>query len=175
MLLKRFQILIPIAIITAISITFWIIQFRFFDVIGWNYNVCHALFGFTFPLALSYFGFPLTKVQRPKLSEVVRNVLKIPLLLWPSSFARLLFRSIVRDVNEGIPWTPWIGVAITLFFSIGNEMFVDPATNGIPFINAYDHFVADVVGMALFLLVASFIRRNRLRSIAVFPTRAASD
>lgn len=54
-------------------------------------------------------------------------------------------------------------------------MFVDPATNGIPFINAYDNFVADVVGMALFLLVASFILRNRLRSIAVFPIRAASD
>ncbi|MGN2406661.1 hypothetical protein ACTACK_07175 [Pseudomonas syringae] len=170
MLIKRFQIFTPIAIFIAISTTFWIVQFRLFDVIGWNYNACHALFGFAFPLALSYFGFTLANLQQPKLSQVIRKVLKIPLLLWPSSLARLLGRSIVRDFNEGIPWTPWIGVAITLFFSIGNEMFVDPATNGIPFINAYDHFMADVVGMALFLLVASLVLRSRLRLVAVLPT-----
>ena len=175
MLLKRSSIFIPGVIFAAISIGFWIIQLRFFDVIGWNYNVCHALFGFTFPLLFSHFGFPRANLQNPRLLQVVRQVWAIPPLSWPLSFLRLLGRSVARDFNEGIPWTPWVGVAITLFFSIGNEMLVDPAANGVPFINAYEHFVADVLGMAVFLLVTwPFVRGNR-RSVAVPAALASSD
>lgn len=80
MLLKRSRIFVPIAIFAAISIGFWIIQLRFFDVIGWNYDVCHALFGFAFPLAFSYLGFfSRANLQKPQWLQVVRRVLAVPL------------------------------------------------------------------------------------------------
>jgi hypothetical protein len=176
MLLKRSRIFIPGVIFAAISIGFWIIQLRFFDVIGWNYNACHALFGFAFPLFLSHLGFfSRANLKKPQLLQVVRQVLAIPFLSWPLSFLRLVGRSFARDFNEGIPWTPWVGVAITLFFSIGNEMLIDPVTNGIPFIHAYEHFVADLSGMAAFLLVTWPVVRNNRYSVANQLALASRD
>ncbi|WP_024777091.1 hypothetical protein [Pseudomonas corrugata] len=73
----------------------------------------------------------------------------------------------MRDFNEGICWIPVAGVAYVLAGSIGNEVFIDPATNGIPFTLAYENFVADVFGMSLFLLVTfPFVtRQKRARSL----------
>jgi len=154
MLLKRSYIFLPIGIALAISAAFWITQLRYFNVIGWNYDFCHALFGFTFPLFFSYLGFfSRASMQKLKWRQVVRGVLAVPLVSWPLSLLGLLWRSIVRDFNQGIPWTPWVGVAITLSFSIGNEVLVDPVANGIPFFSAYGHFVADLLGMAAFFFL----------------------
>ncbi|WP_070888157.1 hypothetical protein [Pseudomonas argentinensis] len=161
MLLKRFKVFIPGLIFAAISIAFCVIQFFVFDIIGWNYSMCNVLFGFTFPLFFSYLSFPRNRLQQPSLRQVLQAIRVIPLASWPLSFLKVLKRSIARDFNEGTSWTPWIGVAITLFFSIGNEVFVDPATNGIPFTEAYHHFLADLAGMAVFLLVTwPFVRSN---------------
>lgn len=165
MLLKRAYIFLPIGLALAISATFWITQLRYFNVIGWNYDFCHALFGFTFPLFLSYLGFfSRASMQKLKWRQVVRGLLAVPLVRWPLSLLRLLWRSIVRDFSQGIPWTPWVGVAITLSFSIGNEVFLDPVANGVPFFRAYGHFVADLLGMAAFLLSVRLAASRRRHS-----------
>lgn len=170
MLLKRSHALIPIGIFVALSIGFWIVQLRYFNVMSWNYNVCHALFGFAFPMAFSYLAiFSRAHLQKPQLLQVARRVLAVPILLWPLSLLRLMYRSTARDFNEGVSWTPWVGVAITLSFSIANEMLVDPIENGIPFIRAYEHFTADVLGMAAFLVATWFILRNRRHKGAILP------
>jgi hypothetical protein len=74
-----------------------------------------------------------------------------------------MWRSIVRDFKEGLPWSPLIGVAFTLFFSLGNEVIVAPATNGIPFTSAYGNFIADACGMMLFLLITYPFVKHSMR------------
>ncbi|WP_342651245.1 hypothetical protein [Pseudomonas sp. REB1044] len=54
-----------------------------------------------------------------------------------------------------------------LALSMGNEMWIDPMTNGIPFAHAYQHFVADVIGMALFLAVTHLFSRSQKQRVAV--------
>ncbi|MEK0364395.1 hypothetical protein [Pseudomonas sp. CBC3] len=166
MLLKRFTAPVPFLIFVAISIGFWVIQFRCFDLIGWNYNACHWLFGFAFPFFLSYVSVPRGRVQVTPFMEVLRQILIVPFYTWPLAFVRVVYRSTVRDLNAGLPWTPWIGALITMAFSVGNEMFVDPVMNGTPFVYAYENFVADAIGIACFMLVTSpWVRRARERAV----------
>jgi len=160
MQLKGSKIYIPVLICAAISITFWVVQFFVFDVIGRNYSMCHVLFGLAGPLIFSYFSFSRTSLQLPNLRLVLRTIRAIPLRSWPLSLLSWLKRSTNRDFNEGVAWTPWVGVAITLYFSVRNEVFEDPASNGIPFTEAYHHFLADLVGMVTFLLVTWAIVRT---------------
>lgn len=176
MLLKRHNIFIPTVIFSVISIGFWIIQLNFFDIIGWNYNFCHALFGFTFPIIFSHLGlFPRTHLKKTNLPQIFRHILAIPPLSWPLSFLRLVGCSIARDFNDGIPWMPLVGVAITLCFSIGNEIFIDPAMNRIPFTYAYENFVADLLGMTAFLLAAWPIVRKHRHSTVSQTTETSLD
>lgn len=162
MLLRTFSAGIPIGIFFCISALFWFVQFRVFDLIGSHYNFCHMLFGFAFPLLLGYFAIPPKQVERVKFRVFLDRVLKTPVGAWPLAIAR----SVVRDFRAGIPWSPLAGVVVTLFFSLGNEVIIDPMTNGIPFTSAYEHFVADVIGMALFLLVTHpLARRNSSRAV----------
>jgi hypothetical protein len=51
---------------------------------------------------------------------------------------------------------------IVLFLSAYNEMYVDPRENGIPFSAAYQNFVADMLGLALCLILSHFTFRDRL-------------
>ena len=172
MQLKKGYIPIPALIGFVISLTFLIVQSRLFNLIGWNYNFCHALYGFTFPFVMSYLSFECSKVQRTPLGPVMKQILSIPWYTWPLAFVRVLGRSIVRDFNEGICWIPLVGVAYVLAGSIGNEVFIDPATNGIPFTLAYENFVADVFGMSLFLLVTfPFVTRQK-RARALLSSNA---
>ncbi|TPG73719.1 hypothetical protein [Pseudomonas mandelii] len=172
MQLKKGHILVPALIGFVISLTFLIVQSRLFNLIGWNYNFCHALYGFTFPFVMSYLSFEFSKVQRTPLGPVMKQILSIPWYTWPLAFVRVLGRSIVRDFNEGICWIPLAGVAYVLAGSIGNEVFIDPATNGIPFTLAYENFVADVFGMSLFLLVTfPFVTRQK-RARALLSSNA---
>lgn len=157
MLLRTFSAVIPLGIFLCIGALFWFVQFRVFDLIRWNYNFCHMLFGFAFPLLLGYMAIPPKQVERVNFRVFLIQVMNTPVRAWPRAIAR----SVVRDFRTGIPWSPIAGVLVTLFFSLGNEMVVDPMTNGIPFTSAYGNFVADAVGMALFLLVThSIARRN---------------
>ncbi|OLU30649.1 hypothetical protein [Pseudomonas sp. PA27(2017)] len=167
MLLKRLNAPIPFLTFVVVSIGFWVIQFRYFDLIGWNYSVCHWLFGFTFPFFLSYLSVPCGRVQMTPLTEVLKRILAVPFYTWPLALLRVAYRSTVRDLNEGLPWNPWVGASITLAFSMGNEMFVDPTMNGIPFVHAYDHFLADVLGITCFLLVTMrWVHRAREHAVS---------
>ncbi len=162
MQLKKWLSVVPGAIGVMITLALLFVQTRVFNVIAWDYNVCHLVFGFTFPFFLSYLGIPAQKVEVLPLREVINRIAAVPVINWPLQYLRAIGRGVKRDFIEGLPWTPWMGVALTLCLSIGNEMIVDPATNGIPFTSAYGNFVADVLGMVLFLCVAQpFVRRAK--------------
>ncbi|PMX29534.1 MULTISPECIES: hypothetical protein [Pseudomonas] len=163
MQLKKTNILIPALIGLSVSLTFLYVQLNLFDVVVWNYNVCHMLFGFTFPFFLSYLAIPPGKVEQIRLREVFNRIMSVPAHAWPLAGVRTMWRSIVRDFKEGLPWSPLMGVAFTLFFALGNEVIVDPATNGIPFTSAYGNFVADVCGMMLFLLITYPFVKHSMR------------
>lgn len=153
MRLKRSNILLPGLIFATISLSYLYIQFCLFDVIAWNYNVCHALFGFTFPFVLSYLSCERSDIQLLDLRQTVNRILAVPLHAWPLALVRTAGRSTVRDFKVGVSWKPVMGVLYVLALSMGNEMWNDPITNGIPFTQAYQNFVADVIGMVLFLVV----------------------
>ncbi|MCL6692421.1 hypothetical protein M8R19_27425 [Pseudomonas sp. R3.Fl] len=164
MRLKNHFAFLPFSIGALISLAFLVIQLRFFNVVGWNYHLCHMLFGFTFPFFLSYLVVSGKKVDPLPLREVLKRIAQVPVLLWPLESLFAIGRGIKRDFNEGLPWTPWVGAVFTLCFSMGNEMIVDPVTNGIPFTSAYTHFVADVFGIVLFLcLTMPFLRLSKLQ------------
>lgn len=157
MLLKKFRVGIPAGAFVAISTLFLLIQLYVVDLILWNYYLCHVLFGFTFPLVLGYMTIPPKLIDPVPFRLFWAQVKRTPPKHWPQAVAG----SITRDLEKGVPWSPVAGVVMTLFFSILNEMIVDPETNGVPFTSAYGHFIADVAGLVLFLLVSHWgIDRN---------------
>lgn len=167
MRLKRSGVVVPLLIGVVISFAFLMIQGHVFDVIGWNYNVCHALFGFTFPFFMSYFSFERSDIKRLALNQTFARVSAIRWFYWPLALIRSMGRSIARDFREGVSWKPSVGVLFILAASMANEMWIDPIINGIPFTQAYGNFVADVIGMAGFLAITCpFTRRQKqLRSL----------
>ena len=168
MQLKKWFSVVPVVIGVMITLALLLVQTRVFDVIAWDYNVCHLVFGFTSPFFLSYLGIPAGKVEVLPLREVITRIAEVPLINWPLQSLLAISRGVKRDFIEGLPWTPLMGVALTLCLSIGNEMIVDPATNRIPFTSAYSNFVADVLGMVLFLCVAQpFVRRAKQAASAL--------
>lgn len=165
--LKRNTIWVPGLIFASISLSYWYIQLCLFDVMAWNYNVCYALFGFTFPFALSYLSCEWSDIQILNLRKVLGRIFAVPLHAWPLALVRTARRSTVRDLKEGVSWKPAMGVLFVLALSMGNEMWNDPITNGIPFTHAYQHFVADLAGMALFLAVTYIFSARQKRRMAL--------
>lgn len=166
MRLKRSRVVVPLLIGVVISFAFLIIQGRVFDVIAWNYNVCHALYGFTFPFFMSYFSFERSDIKRLALTQTVARFSATCCFFSPLALIRAMGRSIARDFREGVSWKPFFGVCFILAASMANEMWIDPIVNGIPFTQAYGNFVADVVGMLGFLAVTYPLSRPaRLREL----------
>jgi len=106
MRLKRSGVVVPLLIGVVISFAFLMIQGHVFDVIGWNYNVCHALFGFTFPFFMSYFSFERSDIKRLALNQTFARVSAIRWFYWPLALIRSMGRSIARDFREGVSWKP---------------------------------------------------------------------
>lgn len=173
MRLKRNTIWVPGLIFATISLSYLYIQLCLFDVIAWNYNVCHALFGFTFPFVLSYLSCDRSDIQILNLRTAVDRILAVPFLAWPLALVRTARRSTVRDFKGGVSWKPAMGVLFVLALSMGNEMWIDPTTNGIPFTQAYQHFVSDLIGMALFLAVTYKFSQRQQRHVALHANDVA--
>ncbi len=132
-----------------------------FDIVNWNYYFCHLLFGFSAPLVFGYMAIPSKNdVDVVPLRQFVRNVSAVPVSAWPGALYRS-FRRDLASVKAGIPWSPWSGLLVTLFFSVGNEVFVDPIKNGIPFTSDYYHFVLDMIGLGSCMLLSNFVFRDR--------------
>jgi hypothetical protein len=167
MRLKQIDVVIPLLIAVVISFAFLIIQTRLFNVIGWNYNVCHTLFGFTFPFFMSYFSFERSDIKPLALKQTVDRIWAVSWFFWPLGLIRAMGRSVARDFREGVSWKPAVGVLFVLAASMANEMWIDPITNGIPFSQAYGNFVADLIGMAAFLAVSYPFsqRQKRMRAL----------
>jgi hypothetical protein len=127
----------PLLLCLAIFITFWLVQLNAFNIIVWSYNVCHFLYGLCAALLLGY-------------------------VTIPTRFFKQSLRDNFHALKTGIPWSPWGGLIIVVFLSAYNEMYVDPRENGIPFSAAYQNFVADMLGLALCLILSHFTFRDRL-------------
>lgn len=150
MLLQGKHAAAPLMLFVAIFIAFMLIQRYIFDVILWNYNVCHFLFGLAAPLVFSYLA-PPTQVATPvPFSVLVTRVMATPVNAWP----RAILGSIQRDLNCGLPWSPAVGALVTLCFSAMNEIIVDPYENGVSFFSAYHHLLADISGTIVFLILS---------------------
>lgn len=153
MRLKRSSTFVPGLIFVVISTAFVIIQGFMFNVIAWNYNFCHSLFGFTFPFLMSYLSYERSDIRPLAVSVKLKGICAVRWCNWPLALVRTIGGSVVRDFREGISWNPLIGVLYVLAGSMANEMWIDPLTNGIPFSEAYQNFIADSIGMAAFLAV----------------------
>ncbi|WP_156483726.1 hypothetical protein [Azotobacter vinelandii] len=51
-----------------------------------------------------------------------------------------------------LSWSFRCGVIVTFLSSVENEVFEDPATNGIPFLEAWHHLAADILGLFTFIV-----------------------
>lgn len=158
MLLRGKFAVAPLGLFALICSLFLINQRYGVNLVQLNYSLCHLLFGMAFPLLLGYLAIP------PRMEEIVpfrvflAQVRATPVRHWPLRIAR----STMRDFERGIPWSPMAGALWVLGASVINEIVVDPATNGIPFTSAYEHFVADMAGIGLFLLLSHLVIRRRL-------------
>lgn len=137
MLLTQRSTHTPFLLCLAIFFTFWLVQLNAFNIIVWSYNFCHFLYGFCAALSLGY-------------------------VTIPTRFFKQSLRENFHALKDGVPWSPWGGLIIVLFLSAYNEMYVDPRENGIPFSAAYQNFVADMLGLALCVILSHFTFRDRL-------------
>ncbi|VXC23687.1 conserved membrane hypothetical protein [Pseudomonas sp. 8Z] len=141
---------LPLLLLFLIATTFLIVQTHVMDIVRLNYNLCHFLFGFAAPLAFGYLALSPKRLDIIPFPVFVRQIAATPITQWPAA----MLRSIKRDISSDRPWNPVMGAIWTLVMSMLNEMVVDPLQNGIPFIWAYQHFLADLAGIALFLAVS---------------------
>lgn len=151
---------LPLLLLLLIAATFLIVQTYVVDIVRLNYNLCHLLFGFAAPLAFGYLALSSKRLDIIPFPVFVRQIASTPIAQWPMA----MLRSIKRDLSNDRPWNPVMGAIWTLVMSMLNEMVVDPLQNGIPFIWAYQHFLADLTGIALFLATSHvFLRLSKRR------------
>lgn len=157
MLLQGIRAGIPIALFACISALFLVIQLNLIDLIRWNYNAVHLLFGFTAPLAFGYIYFPKDQMRRIPFKDFFNKVRATPIRRWPLE----IVKSIGNDYRNGVPWHPINGACFTFILSFWNEIIIDPMENGIPFLMAYGNFLADMLGILLFLSLHHIVAKHR--------------
>lgn len=134
----------PFQIFLFLSFLFLAVQLTT-NLIVSNYLLVHIYFGMAFPLLIGYFPWSLLSW---------RGFRKLPINI---------------DFKLGI-WSFRVGVIGTFLVSFINEAIDDPIQNGIPFLEAWHHFAADMFGIFIFAL-AYFTVIRRKRSVA--PSRSA--
>ncbi|MDR6609055.1 hypothetical protein [Pseudomonas synxantha] len=143
---------IPMLLFVGICIAFIPALFVIEGLRGEYYVFCHALFGFSAPLCFGHF-FKLDEIDwvpGRRLYKQVRNSLRF----WRQTGSIRRGKVDIRATSRKLkPWTPIVGIGITVFFSMFNEIIVDPLTNKIPFLSSPEHFIADMLGLACFLMM----------------------
>lgn len=118
----------PLIVFTVACVVFLAGEFSL-RLIEKFYTVCHFFFGLVAPLALGYFPRTLFKWRG------IAN--------WP--------------FNPGWKWcwrwSALSGATCVVLMSFVNEVIDDPKQNGIPFVDAWHHMAADLIGLATFLLL----------------------
>lgn len=113
-----------------------------FSVIQHHYDWVHFYFGLAAPLCIGYFPTTLFRWNGWRHLPVNRS--------W-----------------QGFEWQ-WsvrAGLTGTFIASFVNEVIDDPRLNGVPFVEAWRHFAADVAGMALFTLLTICLLRRGVRKL----------
>ena len=115
------------AIVFIFAIFIYLLVFKQFNLTSTNYNYSHFIFGFFTPLILGY-----TPVH----------------LLFDKKERHSLFTLDLKELNyTRYDWSLLSGVLLTLYWSIDNEIFIDPKENGNSFFNTYTHFIYDISGI----------------------------
>jgi len=155
--LKKIYAAVPACLFVAIFAGFVLTQRYGIDIYRQYYLLCHLLWGFGGPLLFGYFHLDLRQIRKSALLEVGQILRTYPIWAWPWA----LVSKPRRNQYTGAIWSPWSGALWVLTISIWNEVFVDPVQNAIPFIQAYHHLVADVVGVGVFLIVCGALKSRR--------------
>lgn len=152
------QASIPPAVFLLMCALFVLIQRYGVDLIRLYYDVCHFLYGLTFPLIFGFIVIQIpAKADRVPLRVLIAKLRTGGVRDWPKEIAR----GIRQDLQQGIPWNPWQGALWIAAFSIYNEVLIDPTTNGNPFATSYSNLTADLAGVATFLLLVRILDRSK--------------
>lgn len=111
-----------------------------------------APFGRLMPLLLALLGsaiFLLVEVH----FQVIRNH-----YTWVHGYYGLVFPLFFGCLKVG-GWDVKYGLLGTFSLSFLNEVITDPIDNGVPFMDAWHHFAADMAGMMLFCIAYTLIIR----------------
>lgn len=152
---KQFTPAVPLALFVSTIALFVLNQRYGFDIYHQHYYLSHALWGLAWPLAFGYLWFDPRQITKAMLLEVSAILRANPFWAWPLA----LIRTPRRQQYTGKSWNAWAGALWVLFFSIRNEVFVDPVENGVPFTQAYHHLLADIAGIGLFVAICWLIIR----------------
>ncbi|MNG88488.1 hypothetical protein D3C76_94290 [compost metagenome] len=148
---------IPITAFLLVCAAFVLVQRFGVDLIRLSYDACHYLYGLVFPLAFGYVYLQIPpKTEQVPLRMFIAQVRAVAIRDWPKS----IIQGIRRDLQQGIPWSPWAGGCWTVVFSIANEVVIDPISNGVPFTSAYSNLLADLVGVGSFLLIVHLLQMS---------------
>lgn len=137
--------------------TFVLVQRYGVDLIRLSYDACHFLYGLVFPMIFGFFYFKIPqKTEQVPLRMFIAQIRAVAFRGWPQA----IVRGVRSDLQRGIPWSSWAGAFWIAIFSIANEVIIDPIENGIPFTSAYSNLVADLFGIAAFLVITHLITRG---------------
>lgn len=126
---------LPFQLFVGLCLAFFVAQ-GIFNAIAHHYIWVHFYFGLSAPLLVGYF--PYTLFRWNGWSQLPVN----------------------RKWYFGWRWSLLAGVAGTFLASFINEVIDDPKQNGVPFLEAWHHFAADMAGIALFALVYIIVLRH---------------
>lgn len=123
---------LPFHIFVGMCLAFFVAQ-GMFNVITHHYILVHFYFGLSVPLLVGYF--PYTLFRWNGLGQLPVN----------------------RTWIFGWRWSLWAGIIGAFLVSFINEVIDDPKQNGVPFIEAWHHFAADIAGIVLFAVTYGII------------------
>lgn len=131
---------LPMIVFVISSLIFLIFEY-YFKLIDNNYTFVHFIFGFLFPLITGYIPLYIFLNQ-----ENLKNIFSLN----------------IDKINQVQPkWDIYSGLAITTFWSVGNEVFTDLENLNETIFenNNWHHLVSDFGGMLLITLLVYLVYR----------------
>ena len=129
------QAKLPLWVFLGLCVAFLVVE-GLFHVINRYYVGVHFYFGLSFPLLWGY----------------------CPYRLFAWNGWRHL--PVNRAWTFGWRWSIRAGVAGTFLMSFINEVIDDPKQNGVPFLQAWHHFAADMAGIVVFAILYRMLLRG---------------
>lgn len=122
------QTRLPLWVFLGLCVAFFVVE-GLFHVVNRYYIWVHFYFGLSFPLLSGY----------------------LPYRLFAWNGWRHL--PVTRACASGWRWSIRAGAVGTFLMSFINEVIDDPEQNGVPFLQAWHHFAADMAGIVVFAVL----------------------